>query len=420
MDTKPRRAAFLAEPTFRYGILIGWYWLTFNTMLNFSTMLFNSYGMTSYEVGLASACTSVANVVAQPIWGLVCDRMPRIRRVYCIGLIGAMAAVLLRYADTGNKWLLVASTCLVYFCFMPLSSMQDAWINRMNANGMAIRYPVARSFGSMGGVVGSLVFGILADRFGVVIMAPTFLLFAAVLILYVHTLTEPRAVIAEKTARAGRQEDSFRYVLRQLLVNRQYLILLFAYTLSSAGLNALHTFLSVKITRLGGGFAQFGTMSAITASCEIVFLMLFPKIRRRVRPQGIMAIGFFFTLVRILCVSRAATIPQIFLIALLHGPSGGILIGGAVAYLSEVVDRKVLFTAQTCMAAMLGIGSIAGNYVGGLLTVRFPLDTVILLLGILPLTAFAAMGCNFLRLHRADKRRDAPGPDGPGRDDPRN
>ena len=402
MDIRQKR---LSNPTFRYGILIGWYWLTFNTLLNFSTMLYTSYGMSSYEVGLASSLTSVANVVAQPIWGMICDHMPRIKKVFCIGLIGAMTATLIRYLDMQNPWLLVASTCLVYFCFMPLSSMQDAWINRMNANGANILYPIARSFGSVGGVVGSLVFGFLVDRFGTVIMVPTFVACAVGLIFYIHSLDEPQAVIVKKTGEGTDREETFRYNLSRLLVNRQYLILVFTYMLTMAGINALQTFISVKINRLGGGFLQFGIMSSITASCEIVFLVLFPKIRRRVRAQGIMAIGFFFALVRIVCISFAETIPQIFLIAILHGPSMGITMGGAVAYLSEVVDRKVYFTAQTCMAAVLGIGGITGNYVGGLLTVYYPLNTVILMLGLLPFIACTVMGINFLYLHRMEKKQ---------------
>jgi len=393
------------NPVMRYGFLIGLYWFTFNTMLVFANMLYQSQGFSNYELGIASTCTALSNVVAQPLWGTVCDRMPRIRKVIVLGLLCAMLATLIRFIGSGGRWMIVLSMCLVNFCFLPMSSLIDAWINRMNANGMRINYGPTRSCGSVGGMLGSLIFGVLVDHFGIVIMVPAFILCSIALILYVFTLYEPTAVIAAKKKTAGQDEETFGEVLKKLLRNRQYLILVFTYMFCMAALNSANTFLSVKVADLGGGFWEFGTINAITAGCEIIFLVFLPKITRRIRPQGIMAIGFFFVMVRVICLALANSMPAIQLVSMLHGPSIGMMIGGVVTYLSAVVDRKSYFTAQTGFAALSGTGQILGGYFGGVISSYVSVNSMILIMSILPAIGFAVMGLNFLSVRKRDRER---------------
>ena len=388
------------NPVFRYGILIGIYWLTYNTMLLFANMLYKSNGLGNYEIGIASTCTALSNVLAQPIWGLICDRMPKIKKVFAIGLVGAMLATTLQFINTGGEWLIVLSMCLVNFCYFPMSSLLDAWINRMNANGMSINYGPARAFGSVGGVIASLLFGFLIDRFGVIIMAPCFIFCCVVLLVYVFSLYEPKAEIAARKKNVDTEGETFQAVLKKLVTNKQYLFLIFTYMLSYAALSGVNTFLSVKVTDLGGGFLEFGTISAITAGCEIIFLVFLPRITRFIRPQGIIMIGFFFVTIRIVGLSFANSLPMIWLVSTLHGPSYGIMIGGVVAYLSAVVDHKSLFSAQTGFAAASGIGQILGSYLGGILSSAYSVDTMILMMAVLPAVSFTVMAFNFFTVRR--------------------
>lgn len=392
------------NPIVRYGILLGLYWMTFNTMLTFANMLYKHHGLTNYEIGIAGTCVALSNVIAQPIWGLICDRMPRIKKVFCIGLIGAMLGTSIQLFNESSGWLIVLSMCLVNFCYMPLFSMLDAWINRMNANGMKINYGPTRAFGSVGGAVASLVFGVLIDQLGVGIIAPCFIALSLVLLIYMLTLYEPPAVVAHSKKDAKNVEDTFWFIFKKLLKNKQYLILVFTYMLSYIGLSCVITFSSVKIADLGGGFFETGIVFFICAMCEIVFLVFFPKISKYIRPQGIIMIGFFFVTFRIITLALAGSVPQIWLAAVLHGPSYGIMIGGVVAYMSAVVDRKSLFTAQTCFAAAWGIGQIIGNYIGGLLSSAYSIDTMFYIMSSLSAAAFVLMAVNFLTLHRKSKQ----------------
>ena len=81
------------------------------------------------------------------------------------------------------------------------------------------------------------------------------------------------------------------------------------------------------------------------------------------------------------------------------------LIGGVVTYLSAVVDRKSYFTAQTGFAALSGTGQILGSYIGGIIATYVSVNTMILMMSVLPAIGFAVMGLNFLAVRNRDRER---------------
>jgi hypothetical protein len=62
MKTPPKNT------TVAYGLMIGLYWLTFNSMLSFANMLYKAHNFSNYQIGLAGTCTAISNVIAQPTW----------------------------------------------------------------------------------------------------------------------------------------------------------------------------------------------------------------------------------------------------------------------------------------------------------------------------------------------------------------
>jgi hypothetical protein len=170
--------------------------------------------------------------------------------------------------------------------------------------------------------------------------------------------------------------------------------------LSSAGLTSAITFLSVKVSDLGGGFLEFGTIFAISAACEVIFLLFLKNFLRFIRPQGIIMIGFFFVTVRVVCLSLTRTIPQIWLVSLLNGTvlrhpcwgGGGLSVGGG-----RITSR--CSTAQTGYAAANGWGGILGQlHRRHRLSPVYSVNTMMLMSRFLPGIAFLIMAVKFITL----------------------
>ena len=387
----------------KYGMLQGIYWATQCTILQFAVMLYTDRGYDNYTIGIASMLVALTNVIAQPLWGMICDRRPRIKKIFMLGLLVAMATSIVIPFSEHSIFLTVGAMMLICFAFQPLGQVIDAWIMRMNANGYHLNYGVVRSFGSMGYATIGLFYGSLLDHFGMWLMTPCFLIGCTIYCFVVLKTEEPTAEVAKKRSEAAEGEETFSDILKKLLVNKQYLILFFTFMFMMIGLNAAGTFLSVKIRDFGGGNFEYGIMLTFMTVSEMVFLLIFSKIGHRFRPAALMSIGYLSIALKIFMMAFAQNVPMIWLAQIFQGPSFGIMLGGVVSYISQTVDKRSLFTAQTGYGASMGIGCIIGSWLGGVISTAVGIDSMMYILMTLPVVSFLVMFSNNLYLRRESR-----------------
>lgn len=393
-----------SKTNLKYGMLQGMYWMTQCTMLQFAVMLYNSRGYDKFTIGIATMLVALTNVLAQPLWGLMCDRKPKIKKVFLAGLLVAMGASLILPFSENSVGLTIFAMMVIGFMYQPLAQVVDAWIIRMNANGYHINYGVVRSFGSMGYAVTAFLYGILLDTFGMWLMTPTFLVCCLIFCFVVLKTKEPDAVIAKKKSEVAEGEDSFSDILKKLVRNKQYLILVLTFMFMTIGMSAAHTFMSVKLTELGGGNMQYGLVTTVMSSCEMCFLLMMSKFGGRFRPAALMMVGYGAIIVKITMMGLATNIPMLVVANMFHGPAYGVMLGAVVMYIQRVVDHRSLFTAQTGYGACMGLGNILGSFLGGTISTAVGVSNMMFIMLILPAISFLVMGANNLYLRRREQR----------------
>lgn len=394
----------------RYGLLQGMYWMAQCTILQFSVMLYNSRGYDNYSIGVATMLVALSNVLAQPLWGLLCDRRPKIKKIFLLGLLVAMLASLIIPFSESSMPLTVFAMMVVGFMYQPLAQVIDAWIMRLNANDHHINYAAVRSFGSMGYAFTAFGYGLLLDRFGMWLMTPSFLLCCIVFCLIVLKTKEPAAVIAKKRSEAKEGEECFSDILKKLIKNRPFLILVVTYMLMTTGMNAGHTFMSVKLTELGGGNMDYGIVLSVMSGVEMCFLLLMSRVAHRFRPAALMCVGYTSILIKMFLLAAADSIPAIILAHVFHGPAYGIMLCAVVMYIQQVVDHRSLFTAQTTYGACMGLGNIMGSYLGGVVSTALGVDRMIFVMMLLPAVSLVVMFCNTVYQRRAEQRLESAQP----------
>ena len=391
------------KETIQYGMMQGMYWMAQVAILQFAVMLYTDRGYDNMTIGIATMLVWLTNVVAQPLWGVLCDRRPRVKKVFMLGLLIAMGASVIIPFSEQSIFLTVGAMMIICFAFQPLGQVIDAWIMRMNANGYHLNYGIIRSFGSLGNAALALFYGILLDNYGMWLMTPCFLICCAIFLIIVLKVKEPAAEVAKKKSEASEGEETFSDIIKKLVKNKQYLILFFTFMFMMTGMNAAHTFTSVKIRELGGGNFEFGFFLSILFFMGMVFLLIFSVIGKRFRPAALMSIGYFFIIIKMFFMAFAPNIPMIWLSQLFHGPAFGIMLGGIVMYISQSVDKRSLFTAQTGYGASMGIGCILGSFIGGAISTAVGIDNMIYILLTLPTLSFLVMFANNLYLRRKSR-----------------
>ena len=66
----------------RFSLLHGFYWSSFCILYSFLVPLYRQYGFNEVTIGFLSMTGSLASMVVQPLWGLVCDRTGRIKGIF--------------------------------------------------------------------------------------------------------------------------------------------------------------------------------------------------------------------------------------------------------------------------------------------------------------------------------------------------
>ena len=198
-------------------------------------------------------------------------------------------------------------------------------------------------------------------------------------------------------------EESFSDILKKLIRNKQYLILILSFLLMTTGMSAGHTFMSVKLTELGGGNMEYGLVMTVMSGCEMCVLLLMSKYAGRFRPAALMAVGYLSIIVKMLLLAFAGNIPMIVAAHIFHGPAYGIMLGAVVMYIQSVVDHRSLFTAQTGYGACMGLGNILGSFLGGVISTAVGIDNMIFIMVSLPIVSFCVMAANNLYLKRLEQ-----------------
>ena len=122
----------------KYGLLQGMFWMMNCVMFPFIVQIYRDYGYDEMLIGVIAMCASGVNVLSQPIWGKICDRSPKIKKIFIIALLAGIVGSLILPLGRIGPAITVVSVLILNASVMPLSGIIDAWILRMNASGYRI------------------------------------------------------------------------------------------------------------------------------------------------------------------------------------------------------------------------------------------------------------------------------------------
>ena len=375
----------------KYGLLQGMFWMMNCVMFPFIVQIYRDYGYDEMLIGVIAMCASGVNVLSQPIWGKICDRSPKIKKIFIIALLAGIVGSLILPLGRIGPAITVVSVLILNASVMPLSGIIDAWILRMNASGYRIDYGFTRSFGSVFYAVTAAFFGYLLDGIGLWLTTPAFIGCAVVLALVALSVKEPTPVEESEEGRRAEQvraKEPFFSGIQKLAKNSRYLIAILCCMLMSMGNNAATLFFPVRMTELGAGNGEYGVSLFVQAITEIFPLLLYTRLSRRFQSETLLAAAIGFTSIKVLCMGAAPLVPLAIASQALQAISYGLYLGAIASYIPKVVEKEQLFTAQTLLGAWLGIASMLSNLLGGWVSSMFGVAQMTVMAAVLP-----ALGC---------------------------
>ncbi len=367
----------------KFSILQGLYWSTICIMYAFLVPLYRHYGYNEITIGVLAMVMSLATVVVQPLWGIVCDRTGKIRNVFLWTVFASIPLAFgLLLGKQGAVWMGIA-VFLLSSSFFSMGSVLDSWIVKMINQGKNVRYSLTRGIGSLSYAAMAIVFGRFLDVAGMEIIPPTFAVMAFILLTVAFFTGAP-----EREAHHGQVGNPFASI-GVLIKNRRFLLLMIAVMLLYVGSGAVMVFMPVRMESLGGSNTTLGFAMTLMALCEVPAMLLHHRFVKHVKNETLLAFAMFFYVVKGVATALAPSTTILILIQVLQFASFGLYLPSIVQHINRMVDEKNLVTALLLFSsATYGLGMMLGGFVGGVLADAFGVQIMMLLLACVSFAGF--------------------------------
>ncbi|MBS6955322.1 MAG: MFS transporter [Enterocloster asparagiformis] len=348
--------------TYRLLAVNTFVWITTALYMPFIGAYYTQQGITPLQIGFLTSIGPVVSILIQPIWAYISDRSGRHRRILIIVSIGSGVAILSYLVHVSFGAFVVATLLLTAFntSLLPLS---DALVTnlaaRLNANFAHIR---------MGGTIGFAVTALILGNFLKGRPSLIFVLGSAgyfLLVGFLLLLPADHERAGEKRAREGGTGN------RQIFKNKRIYLVLFLAFIMQLGMSFTGTFYSVYVISLGYGQSIVGLSSFISAMSEVPILMCANRLIRKFGAVNLLIFSVLMMALRLL-LAGSGVLPLMLMSQLLQSVTYMTSYYSCVMFISEnVVEGKISQGQSRLAIVQAGIGSVAGNILGGLMTDRF-------------------------------------------------
>jgi len=319
----------------------------------FLNVYYKGIGLSGTQIGLINTLGPLIAIFAGPMWGLMCDRLGKLRLLLGGVILGTIVSVLgLSMVTTFFAILsLVAVFNLFASAIMPLV---DSY-NLSLLGDHRERYGEQRLWGTFGFLTSTIFAGSIFEQTG---LHGVFAGYALCLGLLLITLVwlPPAATRVGRTVFKG-----FTQMLRQPV----WIILSVAVILVMIANNSWVNFLGITVKEMGANDSLVGRMWSVGAISEIPVMLYGTRLLRRWGAKRMIATGFFFYGVRLILYAAMPRPEWVLGINLMQGLSFGFYWVGGVNYVSQITPEHLRATGQSMLASFYNIASVtAGPLIG--------------------------------------------------------
>jgi MFS transporter, PPP family, 3-phenylpropionic acid transporter len=329
------------------------------------------HGLDESQIGLVLACTALARMVANPVWGHLADtRIGRLTALQ-VGLAGSAAAAFLLNAAAAVP--AVAALMVVQAAFMVASwpNIDAIALEHLGQDHMS-EYGRLRGWTSTTYAIGCLLFGAILQSAGIRWAMPIFGLSAVAILAWSTTVRRDRPHSTGEHGRLGSLGSVFREAPR-------YWGFLLAALFVWTGFNAAWNFIGPRIEDQGGGPLLIGLGTAIGGLCEVPMMRSSSRLQRRFGLRLVYVAGCATYGVTFLLWGSVSSPTVLSLLAVFEGIGFSLLFTTAVVVVGRLLPSSLYSTGNAVgQMVAFGIGPILGAGLGGIVYQRLGAPTLYL------------------------------------------
>ena len=330
------------------------------------------YGYPSGQIGILTSVFAMLAVIIQPILGRLADRNVFFGwKTLALIISGLNLLDLILLLVLRNRfWIGICYASLVLFvnCLLPISNATAFYYEDSEE---PINYGIARGIGSLGYAIVSALVGQLIIHFGKqsIIVVGILLSVGYLLMTVLMPYDFKRVIVVEET-----QEETQKTNFMKKYPAFMWMVVSCACLLTFH--NGAQTYLINMIAPFGGDASHIGIALAISALAELPPMFFMVYLLKKIKVEKLMLIAAIGFVVKAFGYTFMRSLGVLYAVQTLQMVSYAITISASVYYTNAVIEKEDANTGHSLMGAIVAIGTVVGNTVGGILVEHFGLPAL--------------------------------------------
>ncbi|WLD92431.1 MFS transporter [Alkalihalobacillus sp. AL-G] len=342
------------------------------------------------QIGAILSVSPVVMIIAQPIWGVICDYTRKPRGVLLLALcLTGLLAIPYSFSDSYIAFIIFSILLAVFqSAIIPVSD--SITLNYVTATKKD--YGNFRLWGAVGFALAVFVMGTLAETTGLKII---FYCFAGVLILcmlFVLSMPKENNTI----------QVDLRTGISKLFRMPKFVLFLFT-TFSVFGpILSNNFYFGLYIQELGGTLIGVGIAFLLATGSEAPFMKFSGNWIRKAGIEKILITATLISALRWLFYFTEPSLAVVYATTIAQGLSIGLFIPAALQYVREIAPKDIKVTAVALYSSVgNGLGSWFCTFFGGMIYEAFSLFAMYLFFGTMTFVGLILLIINFYFLNKA-------------------
>ncbi|MGO4696382.1 MFS transporter [Paenibacillus sp. 2TAB26] len=353
-----------------------WY-LAISVVMPYTSLYFSDRGFSHTTVGLILSLWALVSVIAQPVMGMINDRINNPRKIIMICVIIAPILGLGFQLMEGLAGILFLSIFFAWFQSSggPIGDAMSVEI----ASKKGFSFGSVRLWGALSYAIGTFATGILYEKYG----------YNDIFIYYlIVSITVCLALMLLPATKVTRRNVTLFGQMGEVVRNKPFMIFVATSMLMMMSASINMNFLPLYFKEMGFDKSWIGSAFAIAAIIEVPMFWVATKLSKRIGRYQLLCVAALIYGIQYFAMFFFDNVSVTLAVQLLNGIAFAFVAGTAVEIVQSYATEGTKATLQTVYAAVTwGLGGIVGNAMGGAVVDYFGAPFLYLILFCLCLTA---------------------------------
>ncbi|WP_408007279.1 MFS transporter [Pseudalkalibacillus sp. A8] len=326
--------------------------------------------LTGTQIGAIMSVSPVVMIIAQPIWGIICDytRKPRAVLIFTLAMSGLIALPFVLMESYIS--LIAISIMLATFQSAIVPVSDSITLNYVMAKNK--EYGNLRLWGALGFAVAVYVMGNLAETLGLSLI---FYCFAAALFICI-------IFVSAMPKESNPLKVDLRTGFVTLFKLPKFVLFMLTTFCVFGPIQSNNFYFGLYIQEIGGTLAGVGIAFLLAAGSEAPFMKFSGNWIRKVGIEKILIAAALISALRWFYYFIEPSLMAVYATTIAQGFSIGLFIPAALQYVREIAPSDVKATAVALYSSMgNGLGSWFSTFLGGIIYDAFSLFAMYLFFG---------------------------------------